>query len=485
MPVYEYQGQHYDISETDPSKAKEKILAHLGKSEPKAEVSVEGAPAEIPKTDYKPAVGLTTPEVTEGGAALLAPTSKRKQVPIEKETFGFDPSRMGKVSGSEYLQNIRRGALTGGAIGGVVGGFTGPGVLATAGGGAVMGGLSGLAESVAKDLGYGPGTQALAGLAAGMPAPVKSTTDFLAKSKLAQKAFDMAENVAYTMIPGVAGKLAKVSKFIPKSEPRLAGRDVETALGVEPKTAGVKVATDPSSETYQFRQQLQAEHGPDATVSSLYEKAKTGYNEALAKSTPEQLQAELDKISQSLPKESRASSMDAIKKVFVNENNNPYSGEKVIENLKSPEFKSLTKPEKEVVYKALNDFIPGGYERIARNAAEKEFVATAKDTLPELFKGKDYRTINAQMGNFAKDEVGQKVFKQELGYYLKGLPVEQGKTLWNNIGETVNKTIIKDPSEFRKVTDLINNAKTPKELSRAANLIIKATIGTYETERKK
>ena len=33
MPVYEYQGVHYDISETDPSVAKSKILAHLGKND--------------------------------------------------------------------------------------------------------------------------------------------------------------------------------------------------------------------------------------------------------------------------------------------------------------------------------------------------------------------------------------------------------------------------------------------------------------------
>lgn len=33
MPVYEYQGQHFDIAETDPQKAKAKILAHLGVQE--------------------------------------------------------------------------------------------------------------------------------------------------------------------------------------------------------------------------------------------------------------------------------------------------------------------------------------------------------------------------------------------------------------------------------------------------------------------
>jgi hypothetical protein len=32
MPVYEYEGQHYDIDTTDQAEAKNKILAHLGKS---------------------------------------------------------------------------------------------------------------------------------------------------------------------------------------------------------------------------------------------------------------------------------------------------------------------------------------------------------------------------------------------------------------------------------------------------------------------
>ena len=169
----------------------------------------------------------------------------------------------------------------------------------------------------------------------------------------------------------------------------------------------------------------------------------------------------------------------------MDEKGNALDGNAVINNLKSDEFKALSKKEQDIVREAVNKFIPGGAEKVARNASEKEFIAKARDNLPEMFKSKDYRTINTQMGNFGKDEVGQKVFKQELGYYLKGLPVEQGKTLWSNIGANVNKTIIKDPTEFKKVTDMINNARTDKELSRAANLIIKATYGAYETQRKK
>ena len=474
MPVYEYQGQHYDISETDLSKAKEKILSHLVKSEPKTEVTVEGAPADIPKADYKPATGLTTPQVTEGGAAFLAPTSLRKEVPVAKQTFGFDPSRINKVPLSEYGSNIARGAATGGAIGGVIGGFTGPGILATAGGGAVMGAASGLAESVAKDLGYGPGTQTLAGLAAGMPAPVKSTTDFLVKSRLAQKVFGMAETAAYTMMPGVAGKVAKLSKFIPQGEAKLAARDVESALGTEAKTAGVKVSTDPTSETYKFTQELQAQHGKDATVNKLYEDAKAGYDAALAEKTGAGLKEDLTHIVSEFPAESRASSAKKIKNLFLDEDGNALDGNAVSNNLKSDEFKALSKNEQEKVREAVNKFIPGGAEKVARNAAEKEFVATAKDTLPELFKSGNYQTINKQMANFAKDEAGQKVFKQELAYYLKGRPVEQAKTLWANIAPNVKQTIIKDPVQFQKISDVINNAKTGKDVSRAASLLMKA-----------
>jgi hypothetical protein len=78
------------------------------------------------------------------------------------------------------------------------------------------------------------------------------------------------------------------------------------------------------------------------------------------------------------------------------------------------------------------------------------------------------------MGNFAKDEAGQKVFKQELAYYLKGRPVEQAKSLWANIAPNVKQTLIKDPAQFQKIADVINNAKTGKDISRAASLLIKA-----------
>ena len=186
------------------------------------------------------------------------------------------------------------------------------------------------------------------------------------------------------------------------------------------------------------------------------------------------LKTDLQAALNELPKESRASSAGKIRKLFMDEKGNALDGNAVINNLKSDEFKALSKKEQDIVREAVNKFIPGGAEKVARNAAEKEFVAIAKDTLPELFKSNNYNVINKQMGNFAKDEAGQKIFKQELAYYLKGRPVEQAKTLWSNIAPNVKQTLIKDPVQFQKISDVINNAKTGKDVSRAANLLIKA-----------
>ena len=480
MPVYEYQGQHYDISETDPSKAKEKIIAHLGKSEPEAKVSVEGAPADIPKTEYKPATGLTTPQVTEGGAALMAPTSLRKEVPIAKQTFGFDPSRINKVPMAEYGSNIGKGALVGGGIGGVIGGFTGPGALVTAAGGAVMGAASGLAESVAKDLGYGTGTQTLAGLATGMPMPVKNTVDFLAKSKLASSVFNKAEDVIMGMIPkyGIARKVSSLFK----SEPTIAGREAEKALGVDAKTIGVG-GND-------FRQaakaEIEAEHGVGTTGNGMYEKAKEAYDSTGAKFLESD---QYKQLVNKLPEGTKAAQEARLKSFFTNEQGMPETGDVIINKLKSREFNALSKREKDAVRNTFNDYLEKTTgtraEENARKVFEKERVAQAKDELPFYFEKGRAEDINKQIFNYAKDEAGAKMFKQEFASYLSGRPVSEAKKLWGDIADGVRTALIKDPVEFQKISDVINNSQTQKDLSRAKTLIIKSTYGAYETQRKK
>jgi hypothetical protein len=99
MPVYEYQGQHYDISETDPAKAKEKILAHLGTSAPKAEptakVSVESAPATY-GSDIPMQEPMGAPSATEGEGygksmqdiAQAASLRAKQTIPEVAQQFG-------------------------------------------------------------------------------------------------------------------------------------------------------------------------------------------------------------------------------------------------------------------------------------------------------------------------------------------------------------------------------------------------------------
>ena len=448
MPVYEYQGQHYDISENDPVKAKEKIIAHLGGTETKV-------PAEPSKEDKF------------AGMMDFQKEQQQKMQEFTKELTTRDPSKAGQVTGEQALEKIKSGALTGAAIGGGVGAFGGP---AAAVGGAAMGGLGGAVggglSALAQQLGYGEKTQQLADMIGMGVVPAQAGIKMIAENKLVQQSSNLVSDLAKSMIPKY-GTLRKVASFLP--EAKISGAAAEKALGEKAVTAG---ATTEARDA--FKAELQAAHGEGANVNKLYEDAKAGYDKALSEKTGAGLKTDLQAALNELPKESRASSAGKIRQLFLDKEGNALDGNAVINNLKSDEFKALSKKEQDIVREAVNKFIPGGAEKVARNAAEKEFVATAKDTLPELFKSNNYNIINKQMANFAKDEAGQKVFKQELAYYLKGRPVEQAKTLWANIAPNVKQTIIKDPVQFQKISDVINNAKTGKDVSRAASLLIKA-----------
>ena len=392
---------------------------------------------------------------------------QQKMQEFTKELTTRDPSKAGQVTGEQALEKIKSGALTGAAIGGGVGAFGGP---AAAVGGAAMGGLGGAVggglSALAQQLGYGEKTQQLADMIGMGVVPAQAGIKMIAENKLVQQSSNLVSDLAKSMIPKY-GTLRKVASFLP--EAKISGAAAEKALGEKAVTAG---ATTEARDA--FKAELQAAHGEGANVNKLYEDAKAGYDKALSEKTGAGLKTDLQAALNELPKESRASSAGKIRQLFLDKEGNALDGNAVINNLKSDEFKALSKKEQDIVREAVNKFIPGGAEKVARNAAEKEFVATAKDTLPELFKSNNYNIINKQMANFAKDEAGQKVFKQELAYYLKGRPVEQAKTLWANIAPNVKQTIIKDPVQFQKISDVINNAKTGKDVSRAASLLMKA-----------
>ena len=83
-----------------------------------------------------------------------------------------------------------------------IGAVTGPGAIVTGAGGALAGGLAGLAESITKDVGLGTGYQTLAGLASGTTTPVKKTVDFLVKKKLADKTILYNADLEKELAPG-------------------------------------------------------------------------------------------------------------------------------------------------------------------------------------------------------------------------------------------------------------------------------------------
>jgi len=442
----------------------------------------KGATLDLPK-----GATLEPPKEKTDLTKIFEPQMKEmKEYP--KRLMTRDKAQVGKVPLSEYEENIQRQAMIGGGIGAGLGmAGLAPGMLFGGATGAVTGALSGLAESAAKDLGYGTEAQTLASMAGGGVAPVKNTVSYLAKYKLLNSVNDATTNVVQSLIPKY-GTIQKIAKFLPEPTPKVDVSKAREALGVEGETAGVKVATDPSSQTYQFRQQLEKEHGQGATVTGLYDNAKTAYDTVLSKSSKQTLSNEFKELSKQFPNISREGSMAKIQKLFTDEKGNILDGANVIEKLKSssPEFQALTQKEQEVARKGFNDLLEkqglGRSEEVARKAAEKEFVAKAKDTLPELFKQSNYRTINQQMSNFAKDDLGKKTFKNELAYYLKGRSVEEAKTMWSNIGENVNKTIIRDPIEFKRITDIINNAKSPRDISRASQALLKASYLATRTK---
>jgi hypothetical protein len=466
----------HDIKEKIPDSIMKKAKAH-------AEKRIKAGKSPFASIEEEPKKVMTPEEFMASRKSAEAPKEDKfaeyKQFmkgdeqakamrEFTKELTTRDPSKAGKMTGQEMLGKAVSGAETGALIGGGVGLLGGaPGAIAGAGMGGVAGFVGGGLSAIAQQLGYGEKTQQLADMVGAGVVPAQTGIKFIAESKLAQQAGGMLDTAAKTIFHkyGAISKIAE--RLVPES--RISGKAAETALGEKAITAG---ATTEARDA--FKAELQATHGEGANVSGLYEKAKTAYDEALAGASPDKLKKEFQKITSALPEGSRAASTEKIKKFFVDEKGNPLSGNDVINNIKSDKFKELSKLEQEQVRKVVNDFIPGKAEQVARNAAEKEFVATAKDTLPELFKSGNYQTINRQMGNFAKDEVGQKIFKQELAYYLKGRPVEQAKTLWANIAPNVKQTIIKDPVQFQKISDVINNAKTGKDVSRAASLLLKA-----------
>lgn len=87
MPVYEYQGKHYELSTTDPAEAKSKIMSHLGVD--------KSVPAPTP---------------TPTPAAATTPAPAKKAAPVPYSMFGPQPNPEEEMKGYQSGAGV---ALTG------------------------------------------------------------------------------------------------------------------------------------------------------------------------------------------------------------------------------------------------------------------------------------------------------------------------------------------------------------------------------------
>lgn len=432
--------------------------------------------------------------ITDTAEKLTTGVNLKKilEKPVEAVTtfpgFTRDASKEGQVPYKEQLKEANKAGITGAEIGGGLGAVgLAPGIATGAASGYSMGFLGGLAEQTAKNLGYKEDFQTLSNLMVGGLAPGK-TVDLITKNRLAHDAIQRAEGFVMDNLPkvGLIRKMGQLGeKLTGASEPRIPTKDIESAIGTEAKTAGVKLPTDPTGEVFKFNQQLQKETQA-SKVGDLYEDAKSKFDQAISQYKPEDINNIISHAENNVPK----SSVNRIKNLFVDADHNPYSGDVVVNNLKydNPDFAKLTQNEQELAKKTFNDLTEskglGRPEENARNWSQKEFVARAKDELPEKFKSLDYKTINNQMQNYGKSPEGSNAFLQEMGHSMKNLTPDQVRTMWQNIGQQVNKFIVKDPQEFKKINDMVNEVKDKKSLNKLSSNLIRLGYGTYEVRQK-
>jgi len=407
----------------------------------------------------------------------LSPTSTGQQVADgTKELFGRDPSKAGQLTGSDYASRALAGAATGGAIGGAIGAVTGPGAIVTGTAGAISGATSGLIEAFLEDQGYGAGTQFVGGMLA-PGAGIGTKIGQFIESKIVDKALSYGAKKA-TGIP-VAGSLVQKGKEFLESKRPVDVEEVSKTLKEKASTLGVGNTKNIDDVTDKLSKQHPnvAKQQGQSVSNALYEEAKTAADKTAFPTRGglggEHFSAtnEFDSLHKGI-----ASEKEAYGKLFLDEKGNPLVGDKIITNLHYKEgipISDLTKARK-----SFNDYLERTTgkrgEEIARKAYEQEQIALAKDTLPSLFERGSASEVKKQLQNLGKNKESVKVFKQEFLNYLENTNAQNAKAMWGQIGSDVKKYVIKDPDVYQRVSDIMNGAKTQKEISRAVRLIMRA-----------
>ena len=219
MPVYQYQGQYYDLSETDPAAAKAKIESHLGDTKSQAPKSVDQALENV-RSEIKS--GLKQGESI--ASDIAAPFTKPKEYFTEApQDRNFSFGELGTSVGVGAGLGAKGGGLYGAAAGGAVAG------------------ASDLASQLTRMYGGTRFQQDIAGLGTGLTSSIGKEIVGAAASKL---------------VPEVRALLpTKIKQALGMAEsPNISGAEKtvrERQFGVKPEPTGMP-STKYTDETQQM-----------------------------------------------------------------------------------------------------------------------------------------------------------------------------------------------------------------------------------------
>ncbi len=415
------------------------------------------------------------------------------------ETFGRDPSKAKLSDASEYAKTIGTSAAIGGGIGLVAG--MGVASVPTAIAGVVLGAASGLAEQITKDLGFGTGTQVIAGLAAGAKLPTQAiSTGYKALLGNSVETF-IAKKMAYkvgqtTGIPGAGyaaqGMVGKAKEFFTggaKVDAQAGAKAFGETEHINPITGEVTpvTATAAHGEAGQMinqravAEELATAH-PDAVVAGkpishgLYEQTKQAYDK-VSKAGKSFLESAQFKALTG----GNAAQETKFGDLFRNAKGQAVVGQDVVENLKNATTK-MSWQDAEKVRTAFNEYLTSttgkASEKMARDAYSKEALAIAKDELPGLFeKGAGgAKEIKAHLWNLSKVPEGMKQFNQEMLSYLNNATVKDAKAMWHEIGPEVQKRFNIPAEKYDAMTSVMNTAEAAKQINQFRRLLMKTSI---------
>ena len=383
------------------------------------------------------------------------------------------------------------GALGGGVIGGGIGLFTGPGAIPMAAGGAATGALSGIAEELLSDAGFGRGAAMLGsmavpgeGAAKALGSAVKSAIGETATKSIIKGAGTAKEALSDLMAHSIFGKFAYPLKRANALLEKGKSVDVEAFE----KQTGVPAASNikPGSveNVTAARNEIAAKYGvqADAPESHMYEAAKTGYDNLIRQNMDFTRSKEFLDMIAKYPEKSRQFMYDTYAQIFK-QGKSLKPGDVVINDLKNLK---LTPTQDKEIRDTFNQFLNrttgAPLEQQARESAEKVFIAKAKDQLPTLLANsakessaaaESRRLLKGQIQNFAKTPETRKVFFEETAHALKDLSVSDAKALWGQIGPAVRKHLIKDPTQYQKITEIMSGARTTRDVGNVTRLLVR------------